>query len=813
MSVTPACLCEGLDHPREIFNPPGRSTIQYRTGEFAGFREALLQYSGERELQRWRPHAEADLAVQLVEWWAYLADILEFYNERIASQAYLRTADRPESPGRLVRLLGYRPRPGLAATGTLAALLNGRAGVTLPPGFQVASKPGPGKQPQIFETAAKATLGGTDIVSVDPISDGLLIHAVGGRDGVLLAGVVKSALPGDRVLLLEGATAGGNSAYLTVFASGTELSPHRQPNTRLTFTDAKLTIPAGELVANYQLLKGAISAHLWPFGGPNSDIIDLTTDPAHTIIHLEGLARQVRVGDPIVLVDQSGSTPNIFVSSARKYDEVVWFANGLAANPALPDPAQGNPIPIPHAQITLNAAMSSTWQSDRAAIEVRFLFRSVGWLVATPPTTLTLGKSWSVPEIVPGGRQPLPLGSGEHLMLEDPTGAGAELTGDSNDGTTMTLGSLPDVASELEAPMNALFALFDVTRGASVANEVVGSGDPAQTFQQFTLKKAPVTYLYVPGSPSGRDYKSTVRVWVDRIEWYEQPSFYSQAQDARVFVTREDENGKTHVQFGDGVNGARLPSGVNNVVASYRYGSGADSPAAGSLTVVVKPQPGLKAVRNPVAVTPGTDPDSPSRLRQLAPSSVLAFGRAVSADDFAAIAAQAPGVTRARAYWKWDARLRQGLVKVYVAGDKNALPNARAAVASAADPNRRVSVEAANPHDPYGQLVNLFLSIAVAPDRIPEAVVSAVAQALADPDSGLFSPSRMRIGEALYDSQINATCLAVPGVVSVADINFRIGGGHDSRSRHDPGEGGFYSILPADELVRNITTEVWPYGS
>ena len=77
---------------------------------------------------------------------------------------------------------------------------------------------------------------------------------------------------------------------------------------------------------------------------------------------------------------------------------------------------------------------------------------------------------------------------------------------------------------------------------------------------------------------------------------------------------------------------------MNNVVASYRYGSGADSPPVGSLTVVLQPQPGLRSIRNPVGVGGGSDPDPPSKISQLAPRSVLTFNRAVSVDDFQVIA-------------------------------------------------------------------------------------------------------------------------------------------------------------------------------
>ncbi len=120
----PVCPCELVAHPRIPWNPPGRSRISYRDGDFASFRHALLLAPpGEGQLAQWRPSARQDLALQMVEWWAYLADVLTFYNERIANQAYLRTADLPDSLDRLVRLLGYRPRPGIGATGTVAALL------------------------------------------------------------------------------------------------------------------------------------------------------------------------------------------------------------------------------------------------------------------------------------------------------------------------------------------------------------------------------------------------------------------------------------------------------------------------------------------------------------------------------------------------------------------------------------------------------------------------------------------------------------------------------------------------------------------
>ena len=187
---------------------------------------------------------------------------------------------------------------------------------------------------------------------------------------------------------------------------------------------------------------------------------------------------------------------------------------------------------------------------------------------------------------------------------------------------------------------------------------------------------------------------------VDEIQWQEVPSFYGQAASARVFVvTRSPDQTVTTVTFGDGVNGARLTSGTGNVIATYRYGSGAASPPAGRLTTISQPQLNLASIQNPVAVSGGADPQAPEDVQTNAPASVVTFGRAISAADYEAVASQAPGVSRAAAYWTFDEAEQRTLVTVYVGDDQAAVAAAAAALAGAEDPNRPVSVTGANPID------------------------------------------------------------------------------------------------------------------
>ena len=121
----------------------------------------------------WRTDGAGDLAVMIAEWFAYIADILTFYNERIANQDYLRTAILPESVNNLIALLGYRPRPAIGATGALAALVSpgpsfGGGRSCCRRGLQFQSKPTPGQPPQIFELSADTPIAAPDQCPATP---------------------------------------------------------------------------------------------------------------------------------------------------------------------------------------------------------------------------------------------------------------------------------------------------------------------------------------------------------------------------------------------------------------------------------------------------------------------------------------------------------------------------------------------------------------------------------------------------------------------------------------------------------------------
>src|SRR5690349_5750828 len=105
----------------------------------------------------WREGASGDYQTMFIELWAYLADILTFYQERIANEAFIPTATQRSSLLRLAELIDYRTGPGAGGGAFVAFTLQKDKTVTVPGGFRVGSKAQPGKAAAVFESSRAVT--------------------------------------------------------------------------------------------------------------------------------------------------------------------------------------------------------------------------------------------------------------------------------------------------------------------------------------------------------------------------------------------------------------------------------------------------------------------------------------------------------------------------------------------------------------------------------------------------------------------------------------------------------------------------------
>jgi predicted phage baseplate assembly protein len=156
--------CEGLEPITPIANAnrPGLAALTYRVGTHATFLETmqarLSKNSQFPALANLKTRAANDPSIAFLDAWATVADVLTFYQERIANEGYLRTATERRSILELARLVGYTPRPGVAATVFPAFMMEIGYNIReaeVPSGTRIQSVPGPGEMPQFFETADK----------------------------------------------------------------------------------------------------------------------------------------------------------------------------------------------------------------------------------------------------------------------------------------------------------------------------------------------------------------------------------------------------------------------------------------------------------------------------------------------------------------------------------------------------------------------------------------------------------------------------------------------------------------------------------
>ena len=288
---------------------------------------------------------------------------------------------------------------------------------------------------------------------------------------------------------------------------------------------------------------------------------------------------------------------------------------------------------------------------------------------------------------------------------------------------------------------------------------VLGSGNAGTSGQRFRLPVKPLTFV---GAATASGLAAELEIRVDNLLWRSVAALREAGPLDRVYMLRQEEDGSTIVQFGDGVTGARLPSGTNNVTARYRKGLGTTGMVkAGQLSLPAGAPQGLKAVTNPLPSTGATDGETLEDARANAPLSVLTLGRIVTLRDYEDHARGFAGIAKAHATWGWAGSGRR--VFVSVAGvDGAELPpgnrdliNLRAAIAAISDTTTRVTIVSYSPAS-----FRVAAAIAVFPDYIAADVLTAVEAAMR---SG-FGFATRSLGQPVARSEVIAVIQGVPGV-------------------------------------------------
>lgn len=779
--------------PLALYNRPGLSSVAYRIGTYASFREAMLEAIAHTpELAGLGSRRDDDAAITLLDLWAAVSDVLTFYQERYANEVFLRTAQQPQSLRRLAGLLGYNPRPGVAALADLAFSADLAKIVQVPLGLRVQSLPAQDQLPQTFETLQPATVDARfnrlriypQPVPLNQLQHGrtesILSRQLGPRLGASLA-------PNDQVVIFNDS---GSVAVEEKKVKQTRVEDDRvivgwtQPVQAPTWNNASIAS------------KFRRRLHLFGYNLP-----DTWFHPVPTLGAPGGILWK---SDPIIFnlpsssgfdldsrySDLAAGTRLLFVTrlSGGGLSTIARSVTGVTEIPA----KSLGPLADTVSRVTLDGAIPAC--PDRRFTSIyeltgdRLLFADTSYDVGINSGTVYLpgvlrkddggigvevGLVVQQDHFAPGvvihpkdlevGRKCILMDAQNHPFaatlhsppVVDPPGASV--------GTFVHLVLTLDADSvSLQTASAVLLGnIIPASHGETVRSEVIGSGDGSQTFQRFALQKQPLTC--VPGSGSN-GVVGSLSVRVNGLLWREVPGLYQQPMNAQVYSTSFSEDGKAILQFGDAnVGGAILPSGPGNVTATYRYGAGlAGRAAANALTTLLDRLQGLNGVTNPLAAEGGADPEVLEMIRLNAPRTVRTFGRAVSLQDFEDLMTASGEVAKAEGVWIWDGR--SSAVYLTIAGQAGGTFSDPAALTSnldARDPNRRVLV---------GNFVRvpvlLFATVIVSPQYVQDDVVKAVRATLLQ----ALSFDTLRLGQSLHLSAMYSVMQAVPGIVAL-DIN------------------------------------------
>jgi hypothetical protein len=223
----------------------------------------------------WNVASEGDFGVVLLELFSYCGDILSYYTDRVAQEAYLPTATQRQSLLNIAQLLGYTPSNGTPASGTVTFTTNNPGpAVVLGQGTQVQSNFNTAlDQPIIYQTTEVATCPGNGGTVTVPVVQGVTstmipIGTSTGQPGQVFQLPQTNVLDGSTTVYIQSNAPGGTTqwnqvtSFISAQSSDTSFTLFVDANdlTNLTFGDGiNGLIPALGLTiyATFTVIAGA----------------------------------------------------------------------------------------------------------------------------------------------------------------------------------------------------------------------------------------------------------------------------------------------------------------------------------------------------------------------------------------------------------------------------------------------------------------------------------------------------------------------------------------------------------------------------
>lgn len=836
-----------LRFPRRPHNRPGLSRIDYRIGAYADFRAALLRaLDAEPLLADWTHRGADDPGIALLEGAAILGDILTMYQEVYANEAYLRTARWYDSVAALVRLTGYRLSPGLGGRGFFAFELRGTTTRHVPQGFPLSARLADQGTTTEFQTDEALTahphLSSFQLYRprrekqrIGRGGNRLELEAVftgSGEDERQLRDVTSlqtiGLQPGNRLLLLPA------GEIITITAVNQVLDRIILEFSGTLTRDHGTTVEAcriGRSFRHFGHNAPALTSELRGSGDrqhlhQEETIFSRHTYTTHTRyctlqaneIALDSSAADLATGTLLIcqvcfLLTVSG----VELSGEEHSFTIEEISTALHRIDTLrADALSWGNLTAAATVLTMDQNLSR----DAVDADIRkCLFHEV----LGPRMTLRAPSDWQDGPLdehylqywgTYDQVQPL---AGRRLLLHKSADETFRVT------VTTTAAGLNEALAERDAIHPWLWPLFLAppppqltladfaeeqgrvtvfgnvvlaSQGKSQREAILGNGDAREAFQSFKLPKAPLTHFLAdeetpPEIPE-------LQVFVNGRQWQRVPSFFGHGPGESIYIVRQDDNGDSWVQFGDGLTGRRLPSGVQNIVGRYRTGIAARGALKeGAGVQAGAPLQDLRAIHLPGLVSGGAEPEGRESAQQAAPGKVQGLGRLVSLGDYESELQALSGIRKAAARWTLEQNIPTMTVTVLPEASGAQDEEAWRELLTRAHRERGAQRFPLAVHIASRQYVYLYLQVAHDPSYRTELLTQTIGQVLGvsgaatPPDvQGLFSEKHRRFGQTEYATRIEGAVQNIAGVVwvQVHSLGFVTGAGNDPLTLQEPEE-------------------------
>jgi hypothetical protein len=817
---TGACF-EPSGFPLAVCNRPGLGKVAYRVGAYADLLDELLRrLNRDATLAAWTHRGPDDPGIALLECAAVMGDVLTFYNELYANEAFLRTARWRESVAELVRLVGYRLAPGVGGRATFAFEARGTVPVVVPAGFALKAEVESLDRPTDFQTAAElvaypalsrfhlyrprvttrtitARLTSLEVASVEggaavpDFKQGDRVMIVPGRSmwdtkvtwtaqaaaEILVVASVETVL--DRTILhLQGALTEARGASVTAYKLGRTFRHFGADAPPQLITLSNATPPVA--TAQATIFKRWILAGKHPIPGGTTGYYPLISSAEMPLDHE---------------VDDLAAGGTLIVQAQVGFDEVSTpqsFTSVRAITRIAPDTLRWGNLNAPCTVVTVDPALVPNANIHNEFWDIRTVRFHEALGPALTLRAQTDGDSGAFVDSALAffgtrgdaralAKRPLLLQVDDGTLFERTADeADAALDGGTNAETGMwpvRLKSLPDGLTrddfDERAPRVTVFGnLAEATQGKAEREAVLGNGDSRQLFQTFKIPKAPLTWL--PDRRESPPVAPELEVWVSDRLWRRVDSLFGSGPTDEVYVVRRDADENSYVQFGDGKTGSRPPSGLHNVVAVYRSGTGAFGALKPGKTVQAGRLEGLARVQLPGAASGGAEPETGEVARAAAPGRIQSLDRLVSLADVEAETLAIPGVTKARAAWELVAGVPSVVLAVLMAGGREAEFAAAEQTLREYDRCRGPRRHPLRVFEGAFTYVVVAASVAFDPTYRQGDVEAAIRAALGvaegpeeEARDGLFSTARRAFAEGEWATRVTAYLRNAPGVLWV----------------------------------------------